>query len=429
MTALSMPGLLGTRVISFLRNRFRNFGADAAVILFARMLQNVNGFCLSIIIVRKFGLAAAGSLTIATIATVVLGTLCTFGLPYIFAREKAESRTRNTVGLMAWFGAMVVSVPAGLALGLVTGQDFTEAIVIFLLALAGPFFAQTNVANALLVLENRTSLIIFAPLGNLAGLVLGYLFAGNLLGFALILTLGRLVGTLAIFLLLPLGRVGIRALMSWVRSGLRFLTADVINLGADQASVMIASYLMSRSELGIFGLCRQMLTLSDTPGWSRLVAWYPQVFADPRGTIPKFTRQMLALGIFCGLSVAVLCVPLGYWIYHLPAFAYLAPLLLCSVPFRYLVGIYDMSLRAIGAVRATNEITLLRCVLVVALYTVGILLADIYGAIAATIVLAMISAWITRIILRRNLPPEAADAKTVSEPAGIGAAPALEASR
>lgn len=424
MTPLSIG-----KLIAFARNRLQSFGGDAALILSARMLQNINGFFLSIIIVRKFGLAAAGSLTIATVATVVLGTLCTFGLPYIFAREAAEARVRNTVGLIAWFAAVIVSVPAGLALGLATGQDFTEAMVIFLLSMAGPFFAQTNMANSLLVLENRTRLTIYAPLGNLAGLVLGYFFAGNLLEFALILTVFRLAGTLVIFLLLPLGRVSLRSLVPWVRSGLRFLTADVINLGADQASVMIASYLMSRSELGIFGLCRQMLTLSDTPGWSRLVAWYPKVFADPRGTIPQFTRQMLALGVFCGISVAVLCVPLGYWVYHLPAFVVLAPLLLCSVPFRYLVGIYDMSLRAIGAVRATNEITLLRCVLVVALYSAGILLAGIYGAIAATIALAMISAWVTRLILTRNLPAQPVETGKNVEGGPINAAPALEASR
>lgn len=424
-----MSHLVVERATAFLRERLRNFGGDAAIILFARILQNFNGFFLSIIIVRKFGLAAAGSMTIATIATVVLGTLCTFGLPYIFAREEADARVRNTVGLMAWFGAIFVSVPASIALGFATGQDLTEAIVIFLLSLAGPFFAQTNIANAILVLERKTRLIVYAPLGNLAGLVLGYFFASNLLDFALILTLFRLAGTLMIFLQLPLCKVSIKALIAWFRSGMRFLTADVINLGADQASVMIASYLMTRSELGIFGLCRQMLTLSDTPGWSRLVAWYPKVYADPRGTIPTFTRQMFTMGIVCGLAVAILCVPLGYWIYHLPPFAFFAPLLLCSVPFRYLVGIYDMSLRAIGAVKATNEITLLRCMLVVVFYSAGILLSGIYGAIAATIVLAMISAWVTRIILRRNLPPEASNSDLAGDHAARIAEPALEASR
>src|ERR1700759_1758626 len=100
-----------TKVTAFAHARLRNFGWDAAVILFARMLQNANGFLLSVIIVRKFGLAAAGSLTIATIATVLLGTFCTFGLPYIFAREKADNTVRNTIGFLAWFAAIVISVP------------------------------------------------------------------------------------------------------------------------------------------------------------------------------------------------------------------------------------------------------------------------------------------------------------------------------
>jgi O-antigen/teichoic acid export membrane protein len=413
---------LASKITAFVEARLRNFGWDAAVILFARMLQNANGFLLSVIIVRKFGLAAAGSLTIATIATVILGTFCTFGLPYIFAREQAENTVRNTIGFFAWFAAIAVSVPASLALGLTAGQGFTEAMVIFLLSLAGPFFAQTNLANALLVLQNRAQYIVFAPVGNLLGLLIGFFYADSLLGFALILTGFRLAGTLTIFLCLPLAKVPARAFITWVRQGLRFLTADVINLGADQASVMIASYLMTRPELGIFGLCRQMLTLSDTPGWSRLVAWYPKVFADPRGTLPIFTRQMVSLGIFCAICVAALSVPLGYWVYHLPHFAVLAPLMLCSVPFRYLVGIYDMGLRAIGAVKATNEITLVRCVLVLVLYSLGIYLAGISGAIAATIALGMISALITRIILKRNLPVPASIA--VSAPSKDSIPPA-----
>lgn len=417
---------LVSKLTAFAEARLRNFGWDAGVILFARMLQNANGFLLSVIIVRKFGLAAAGSLTIATIATVVLGTFCTFGLPYIFAREEAENAVRNTVGLVAWFAAIVVAVPTSLALGFTTGQGFNEAIVIFLLSLAGPFFAQTNVANSLLVLQNRAQYIVFAPVGNLSGLIIGYFFAGTLLEFALILTGCRLAGTLIIFLCLPLAKIHWRAFGTWIRRGMRFLTADVINLGADQASVMIASYLMTRPELGIFGLCRQMLTLSDTPGWSRLVAWYPKVYADPRGTLPLYTRQMVSLGIFCAICVAALSVPLGYWIYHLPHFALLAPLMLCSVPFRYLVGIYDMGLRAIGAVRATNEVTLIRCVLVITLYSLGIFLAGIYGAIVATIVLGMISAWITRIILKRNMPPSSRDVLPQSGIAPIAGGPVSE---
>jgi O-antigen/teichoic acid export membrane protein len=418
-----------SRAASFAEARARNFGWDAAVILFARMLQNANGFLLSVIIVRKFGLAAAGSLTIATIATVILGTLCTFGLPYIFAREEADNAIRNTVGLVAWFFAIVIAIPASLSLGFLTGHDLTEVIVIFLLSLAGPFFAQTNVANSLLVLQNRAQFIIFAPLGNLLGLIIGFLFSNTLIEFALVLTACRLTGTLTIFLCLPLAKIHWKAFITWLRQGMRFLTADVINLGADQASVMIASYLMTRPELGIFGLCRQMLTLSDTPGWSRLVTWYPKVYADPHNTLPVFTRQMVSLGIFCGACVAALSVPLGYWIYHLPHFAVLAPLMLCSVPFRYLVGIYDMGLRAIGAVKATNEVTLIRCVLVIVLYGLGIYLAGIYGAIAATIALGMISAWLTRMILRRNMPASArgAQAQPLTEkcrdhwPACVGA--------
>lgn len=392
------------RIWEIFSTRMAAFGRDAGVILAARMLQNVNGFLLSVIIVRKFGLAAAGSLTIATIATVILGTFCTFGLPYIFVREDAPHAVRNSMGLASCLLGVFVAIPFCIALGGLLGRDLTEALVIVFLSFAGPFFAQTNIANALLVLQDRATLIILAPLGNLAGLICGYLFTDHLLTFSIILSSFRFVGTFTILLCLPLTAIRLADLYGWMKRGLRFLTADVINLGGDQASVMIASYLLIREDLGIFGLCRQMLTLCDTPGWSRLVAWYPQAYEDPRGNLPRFKRQMLKLGIFCTVCVAALCVPLGLWIYHLPKFAWMAPLILCSEPFRYLIGIYDMGLRAIGAVRATNKVTLIRCAINMALLSIGIAIAGIYGAIFATILQSIVGSWLTSMILAKNMP-------------------------
>jgi len=61
------------------------FGREASLVLLARVLQNANGFLLSVLIVRRFGLAAAGTLTIATIATVVIELFGTFGLTWTSA--------------------------------------------------------------------------------------------------------------------------------------------------------------------------------------------------------------------------------------------------------------------------------------------------------------------------------------------------------
>ena len=87
-------------------------------------------------------------LVIATIAIVVLALIGTCGLPYTLARMNIDPRQRNTVGLFACMAVVPLSLPFVGALGLIVGHSHKEALVIALLALGGPFFAQTNITNA-----------------------------------------------------------------------------------------------------------------------------------------------------------------------------------------------------------------------------------------------------------------------------------------
>ncbi|HVJ42137.1 MAG TPA: hypothetical protein VM639_11590 [Dongiaceae bacterium] len=407
------------------QKQLRSFGKDATLILFSRVLQNVNGFLLSIAIIRKFGLAAAGSLTISTIGTVILATFLTFGLPYVFARTQSAIRVRNAIGLLAGVTAMVISLPVCAALGFGFSKDMHEALVIAVLSLGGAFFAQTTIANALLVLQDQAVDIIFSPVGNLVGLALGYFLTDDFLHFALIVTLCRFLGTAIIFARLPYGHFTLAELKTHVRQGLGFLTADTIGLIADQVSVMIASALMSRADLGIFGLCRQMLTVGDTPAWSRLTAWYPRVVADPLGAAVQLRREMLRMGILGGLGLAAMAVPLGLWIYHLPSFILAACLMVICVPFRYVVGTCETSLRALGLISIVNQLTLIRCLLVV-LLPAGILIGGLYGAIIATLAQILFLAWLTNSMLNKQLrkrrhaeTPATADAPTIAGPGDI----------
>jgi len=201
---------------------------------------------------------------------------------------------------------------------------------------------------------------------------------------------------------LPMRRFSLVELKAHFRQGLRFLTADTVGLIADQGAVMIASALMTRADLGIFGLCRQMLTVSDTPLWSRLTAWYPRVVADQIGATTQLRREMLRMGVLCGLGLAALSLPLGLWIYHLPAFLPAACLMVASVPFRYVLATGEMSLRAFGCIGLVNKVTLLRCLLV-ALLPAGIYLSGLYGAILASLAQAVILAWVTSRLLTAQL--------------------------
>ena len=226
---------------------------------------------MSILIVRQFGLAAAGTLAVATVATVVIANLGTFGFTYVFARIDAPAPVKNALGFTAALVVVPLSLPFVVALGLIAGHSLEEAAVIAVLSLGGCYFAQTNIASALQVRRSRKA-IDDPSRRELVGLIAAGLFGLSYLLFALILAAFRFVGTLSAFLCLE--RVRIKLSFFWinVRAGAHFLTADILNLGSDQLTVLLASFLMSRMDLGVFGLCRQMRTVSDTPGWSQVQA-------------------------------------------------------------------------------------------------------------------------------------------------------------
>ncbi len=378
-----------------LRRIFQVFGRDAALVLAARLLQNANGFLLSVLIVRRFGLASAGTLTVATTAIVVLSLLGTFGLTYGLARLPIADPERNALGAFGCLLVVPLSLPVVIGLGLAAGHSAHEAAAIALLALGGPFFAQSNVVNALQVLQGKASHAVIPPLGNMLGLLVGSLLGGSLVVFAAVLALFRFAGVAACFAFLPIGRLKLREALSHMKEGTRFLTADALLMVTDQATVMISSYLMSRPELGLFGLVRQMLTLSDTPAWSRMQAAYPAMVADPVGVFPAFRRSMLVFGVVFAAGVAAATVPLGLWIYHLPRFAMLAPLLMCIVPFRYVMGSFDMRLRAMGLIARTNRLSLLRGVLALLIVPVAAWRGGALGGVLASMLHNLVATWLT----------------------------------
>jgi hypothetical protein len=138
-----------------------------------------------------------------------------------------------------------------------------------------------------------------------------------------------------------------------------------------------------------------MLTLSDTPSWSRMQAAYPAMVADPAGVFPGFRRSMLAFGAVFAAGVAAATVPLGLFVYHLPRFAILAPLLMTIVPLRYVMGSFDMRLRAMGLVARTNRLCLLRGGLSLLLVPVAAWRGGALGGVLATMAQNVIATWLT----------------------------------
>ena len=232
-------------------------------------------------------------------------------------------------------------------------------------------------------------------MGSLVGLVVGVVMAHSLAAFALVLALSRTAAVLLAFLRLPLAPLPWTTIFLHLRDSIRYVTADAINLGSDQLTVLAASYLMDRQSLGVFGLCRQLLTASDTPGWSQMQVAYPTAVANPEETFPTLKRRMLQTGIALSALVSTGAVVLGLWIYHVPRLALLGPLLLASVPLRYLLGVFDMRLRAFGAVRRANTISLIRSALALLIVPAGAWIGGDLGAVLGTILFTATAAWIT----------------------------------
>ena len=182
------------------------------------------------------------------------------------------------------------------------------------------------------MLLNKPGDAIIPPIGNLLGLIVAAWVSPGFVTFAAILAAFRFAAIGCAFLRLPCRRTSFRMLITHMADGARYLIADAINLGTDQAAMLILSFILSRAQLGLLGLCRQLITVSDTPGWSQIQAFYPGMVADPARNGPLLISRLRWIGIVSAASVALLTAPLGLWIYRAPGFLVLAPLLQVSTP-------------------------------------------------------------------------------------------------
>ncbi len=371
------------------------------ILLIARLLQNGLGFGLSLSILYKFGLASIGLLTMSSIAVVIMATVFTFGMPHVLARAALAPEQRNTLGLLAAVAGLCIALPVSFAVGVVFGRDAQETRIITLLCLAGPYFSMTAIADALLVLKKATRHTVLPPLGSWLGLVCAHLLTDDYASYAALLAAGRFAGVAAAYSRLHYARCETTALRAQCRQGLRYLVPDSIGIAAEQVATLVVASLASREQLGIFGLCRQLLTVSDTPLWSKLALWYPRLCEGPQA-YPALAAQMLRLSLWIGIGLAIVSPLLGIWVYQAPAVAMTAPLMMLCVPFRYAGSTAELTLRAMGATAAVNGVMLLRCLLV-ALLPLGFWWGGIQGTAVAMIVQVAIAAFAARRMVSRKL--------------------------
>jgi O-antigen/teichoic acid export membrane protein len=356
-------------------------GADGAVLLLGRIILLANAFVISIFLLKKFGLAAVGTYAIANIAVVTLSMLCGLGLNYSLPRESLTNRQRNAIALV-WSSLLApISLTLIVAYAAVMGQNRLEVWEIALFASGGFFAGLSNVTNTLFLMEQRVGLSLIFPVVHTVGLLIGMIYSQTLLNFALVLIVFRALGSFIPFSLLRYSRVAIPKIWNYGIRGSIYLPPDVLAMLSEQAGQVILGLLLSRGDFGIFGLCRQVLTAGDYPGWSFAQSIYPRLVRARLETVQGFLRQNTRLSFLVAVAVLAGSFVLGFFIYLLPRFSYLMIPLAMVIPFRYSNCFYDQVIKSVGEIKLNIILNAIKLLVAIPLFFIMGKFLNVWGAV------------------------------------------------
>ncbi len=380
-------------------------GSDGAVLLLGRIILLGNAFLISIYLLKKFGLGAVGTYTIANAAVTMLSMFSDLGLNYSLPREPLTNLQRNTVALV-WAGLLT---PVGLVLivayAVIMGQSQLEFWEISLLATAGFLAGLTNVANTLFIMQKRAYLSLIFPVVHTVGLLLGVIYSQTLVNFALFLLAFRALGSFIPFGLLRYARIKISKIWDCGVQGFLYLPPVILASLSEQSAPVIFSFLLSRGELGIFGLCRQVLTAGEIPCWSFLQSIYPRLVQTRLASVREFQRQNLRLSVLVAVLLLVGSFILGFFIYHLPNFFYMMILFVLIIPFKYDNCFYDQVIKSVGKIRLNIMLNVIKLIVAIPVFAImGKTLGD-WGAIIGVATIAIFSDFLYRKPGSSHFPP------------------------
>ncbi len=378
-------------------------GRGALPLLVARVLQLGNAFAVSVAVVWAYGLDSAGALALAALPAAVGSLVIGFGLPSALPRAALPEAQKATLGLTSSCLLMVLVAPLIWGYAILLARSAEEAVAIAALAGAGALLGQLNVLQTLYVLQGRQAWAPLVPALHLAGTAIAA-SAPDFRDFALALLATRVLGCAIGFAPLSFARVEAGAARAPLREALRFTPLDLGGLLAEQLPLVLLSGLLTRPELGLFGLLRQFVSAADTPGWSFVFNSYPRLVADAAGSGRQIARQnerlawISAVGTFAVACVAALAL------YRLPGIIPALPIVLLPMPARYLSNFCEQALRASGFLRDCALLAVARIALALVLF--GILAATwgFWGAVIASGLLSLVSGAMYRVRLSVHFP-------------------------
>lgn len=323
---------------------------DIGILLVGRLLLLLSGLLLSILLVRRFGLDTMGIYTAASPMSLVLSMLGSLGLPYALARHNVETGQKTAVSVLAWLTSLPIAVMLSIIYAFIIAHNDSEFYVIFIFSITGFVFGLNEIATMLLVMTNRHKYCLCLPGISILGIVVASC-GSTVEEFTSIFAMSRLIGVIAQFIPLPFMFPQLRVMRAMVWDGVSMLRADIINIVSDQSLNVLMTRLLTRDQLGIFGICRQLMAAGMIPIWSFSQSHYPDIVRTRFSSRRNLERQALLLSMVVAGGVCVISYIMGKFIYQEGRIFTLMTIFSISIPSLFLCNLYSPALRAIGEVR------------------------------------------------------------------------------
>jgi len=362
-----------------------------ALLLAGRAVQLANGLLLSTLLVRRFGLATVGSFAIGIAAINVLANVCPLGLAAYLPRLK-QSHAQSCFAALVLQLAQLPIVLASLWLyASMQAHDASEHAIILLVATSGFFIGLTNTGLMLSIMGRRFAVGLAAPLCETAGLLAGALYATTPTGFAAALLGCRVVSTLVIWAGLNFELVAPTELLLIARTSVRYLATDILAILPEQSVPLLLATFVSRSELGMFRLCQQLLMAADSPGWTFVQSKYPQMVDCEPAFFEALTRQVRRIALLASAACLVGSFVISFWFFETPKVAFLMMVLSGCLFWRYDNYFYGQALRAAGKIRILTGLGFARLAGAAFLFYFAVLSFGLWGAVFALAILSVLS--------------------------------------
>lgn len=374
--------------------------------MLGRFILLVNAFFLSIFLVRKFGLSAVGTYTIANVAVTFLALFCELGLSYSLPRESLTNAQRNMV-VLAW--TLILIPPAAMSIGLYSWLMAATQIEFWEIALfaTGGFFAGiTNLTNILFLFQNRTQFSLVFPVCNTLGILAGVCLANSVIELALAILIFRSMGNVLSFVLLKYVRIDTMTVLRCGLRGFEYLPSEFFALLSEQSGPIILSRMLTREDLGLFGLCRQILTAADVPSWSFVQSKYPKLVETRLKVAREVAGQNLRISLLVALMAIGMSFILAFHIFQLPQLFSLMCVLALVLPFRYNNHFFDRVVKSQGMSQLNTLLSLVKFLLAIPAFVFLSKSYGLWGGVAALAFLSVFSDLLYRKPAQRLYPTQ-----------------------